>query len=52
MNLSRPENADDSVSYCFRGKEISSEDIAGILRRAGRFHLWEGHFIGEATVVP
>jgi hypothetical protein len=34
------------------GKDISSEDIAAILRRAGTFYLWEGHFIGEATVVP
>jgi len=34
------------------GKYISSEDIAAILRRAGAFYLWEGHFIGEATLVP
>jgi hypothetical protein len=34
------------------GKDISSEDIAAHLRRAGTFYLWEGHFIGEATVVP
>ena len=34
------------------GKYTSSEDIAAILRRAGTFYLWEGHFIGEATPVP
>ena len=34
------------------GDDISSEDIAAILRRAGTFYLWEGHFIGEAAVVP
>lgn len=33
------------------GKNISSEDIAAILRQAGTFYLWEGRFIGEATVV-
>lgn len=34
------------------GKYISTDDIAAILRRAGTFYLWEGHFIGEATLVP
>jgi hypothetical protein len=34
------------------GDDISSEDIAAILRRAGTFYLWEGHFIGEAAVMP
>jgi len=33
------------------GSDITSEDIAAILRRAGTFYLWEGHFIGEAAVV-
>ncbi len=30
---------------------LSGEDAACILRRAGTFYLWEGRFIGEATVV-
>jgi hypothetical protein len=30
---------------------LSGEEAAGILRRAGTFYLWEGHFIGEAVVV-
>ena len=33
------------------GEDISSEDIANILRRTGTFYRWEGHFIGEARVV-
>ena len=33
------------------GQCISSENVA-VLRRAGTFYLWEGHFIEEATVVP
>jgi len=35
-----------------RGEYIPSRNIAAILRRAGTFYLWEGHFIGEAVVVP
>jgi len=34
------------------GKEITGEDIAAILRRAGTFYLWERRFIGEAAVAP
>jgi Domain of unknown function (DUF6984) len=34
------------------GKYIPSKNIAGIVRRAGTFYLWEGRFIGEATVLP
>jgi hypothetical protein len=30
---------------------LQGEDAAAVLRRAGKFYLWEGHFIGEATVV-
>ena len=33
------------------GESPSTEEAAAILRRAGTFYLWEGHFIGEATVV-
>lgn len=33
------------------GEHITGEDIAGVLRRAGTFYLWEGRFVGEATVV-
>lgn len=33
------------------GEYISSENIAAMVRRAGVFYLWEGHFIGEAVVV-
>jgi len=33
------------------GESLSGEDSAAILRRAGTFYLWEGRFIGEATVV-
>lgn len=28
-----------------------STEGADVMRRAGRFHLWEGKFIGEASVV-
>lgn len=31
---------------------ISGEEAVNILRRAGKFYLWEGDFIGEAVVVP
>ena len=30
---------------------LSGTDAAAVLRRAGTFFLWEGRFIGEATVV-
>jgi hypothetical protein len=30
---------------------LSGDDAAAVLRRAGTFYLWEGHFIGEATIV-
>jgi len=41
------------VGFVFlHGKNISSEELAAILRRAGTFYLWESRFIGEATVVP
>ncbi len=30
---------------------LSGEEAAAVFRRAGKFYLWEGHFIGEATVV-
>jgi hypothetical protein len=30
---------------------LSGGDAAAIFRRAGTFYLWEGRFIGEATVV-
>jgi len=30
---------------------LSGEEAANALRNAGRFYLWEGRFIGEATVV-
>lgn len=29
----------------------SGEEAANVLRAAGKFYLWEGHFIGEAIVV-
>ena|ERR1700690_92864 len=30
---------------------LSGNDGAAVLRRAGTFYLWEGRFIGEATIV-
>jgi hypothetical protein len=30
---------------------LGGEEAAGVLRRAGKFYLWEGRFIGEANVV-
>lgn len=40
------------VGFVFlNGESLSSEEAAEILRRAGTFYLWEGHFIGEACVV-
>ncbi len=30
---------------------LSGEEAADIFRKAGRFYLWEGGFIGEAVVV-
>jgi hypothetical protein len=30
---------------------LSGEEAAAVLRRAGTFYLWEGRFIGEATVI-
>jgi hypothetical protein len=30
---------------------LPGADAAAVLHRAGTFYLWEGHFIGEATVV-
>jgi hypothetical protein len=30
---------------------LSGEEAAAAFRRAGKFYLWEGRFIGEATVV-
>jgi len=30
---------------------LSGEEAAGILRKAGKFYLWEGRFVGEAVVV-
>jgi hypothetical protein len=30
---------------------LSGEEAAAALRKAGKFYLWEGRFIGEATVV-
>jgi hypothetical protein len=31
---------------------LSGEEAAEIFRKAGKFYLWEGGFIGEAVVVP
>ena len=31
---------------------LSGEEAAELMRNAGIFYLWEGHFIGEAIVVP
>ncbi len=31
---------------------MAGEEAAEVMRTAGRFYLWEGHFIGEATVLP
>lgn len=31
---------------------LSGEEAVGVMRNAGTFYLWEGHFIGEAKVVP
>jgi len=31
---------------------LSGEEAANILRKAGKFYLWEGRVIGEAVVVP
>jgi hypothetical protein len=30
---------------------LSGNNAAAIFRRTGTFYLWEGHFIGEATIV-
>ena len=30
---------------------ISGDDAADVMRRAGKFYLWEGHYVGEAVVV-
>jgi hypothetical protein len=30
---------------------LSGTDAVAVLRRAGTFYLWEGRFIGEATIV-
>lgn len=30
---------------------VSGEEAANIMRRAGKFYLWEGGFIGEAIIV-
>lgn len=30
---------------------LSGEEAAEALRKAGRFYLWEGRFVGEAVVV-
>jgi hypothetical protein len=30
---------------------LSGEETAAMFRRAGKFHLWENGFIGEATVI-
>jgi hypothetical protein len=29
---------------------LSGADVAANMRAAGKFYLWEGHFIGEAVV--
>lgn len=40
------------VGFVFlHGDRLSGQEIASILRRAGTFYLWEGGFIGEATVM-
>jgi len=31
---------------------LSPDQAIPLLRAAGKFYLWEGHFIGEGTVVP
>ena len=31
---------------------LSGKEAADAMRKAGRFYLWEGGFVGEATVVP
>ena len=30
---------------------LSGQEAADVMRAAGKFYLWEGRFIGEATVV-
>ncbi len=30
---------------------LSGDDAAQVFRRAGKFYLWEGRFIGEAIIV-
>jgi hypothetical protein len=30
---------------------LSGDEAANAMREAGRFYLWEGRFVGEATVV-
>jgi hypothetical protein len=30
---------------------LSGDEAAAIMRKAGTFYLWEGRFIGEATVI-
>jgi hypothetical protein len=30
---------------------LSGESVAETLRKAGKFYLWEGKIVGEATVV-
>ncbi|MGN6747034.1 MAG: hypothetical protein ACTHJS_00405 [Xanthobacteraceae bacterium] len=31
---------------------LNGEESANALRKAGKFYLWEGKFIGEAVVIP
>jgi len=31
---------------------LSGQEAVDAIKEAGRFYLWEGRFIGEATVVP
>ena len=30
---------------------LCGDEAATVLAKAGKFYLWEGHFIGEATVI-
>ena len=30
---------------------LDGEEAASVFRKAGKFYLWEGRFIGEATVI-
>ena len=43
----KPGETRRAVGFVF----LSGKEAADKMRAAGKFYLWEGHFIGEAVVV-